>query len=75
MKVTEKLESSLKRRDEVPNIELSEQIASGKDKAAVKELAENLSSKSKDIQNDSIKVLYEFGEINPSLISEYSDIF
>jgi hypothetical protein len=71
MSIIAKLASSLNRRDEVPNQELAKQIAAKKDKNAVQELIENLSNKSKDIQNDCIKVLYEIGEINPSLISTY----
>lgn len=75
MSVIPKLASSLDRRDEVPNQELAKQIASKKDKKSVKELVENLNNKSKDIQNDCIKVLYEIGEINPSLISDYAKEF
>lgn len=75
MSVIPKLASSLDRRDEVPNQELAKQIANKKDKNSVKELIDNLNHKSKDIQNDCIKVLYEIGEINPSLISDYAKEF
>jgi hypothetical protein len=75
MTVINKLASSVNRRDEIPNIQLAKQIATKKDKSAVQELVDNLSNKSKDIQNDCIKVLYEIGEINPSLISQYSKEF
>lgn len=75
MNVIDQLASSLNRRDEVPNQELAAKIAASKDKQAVKELIENLRSKSKDIQNDCIKVLYEIGAIEPVLISEYASIF
>jgi HEAT repeat protein len=75
MSVIPKLANSLDRRDEVPNQELAKQIAKKKDKKAVQELVDNLSNKSKDIQNDCIKVLYEIGEINPSLISDYAKEF
>lgn len=75
MSVIPKLASSLDRRDEMPNQELAKQIAAKKDKKAVQELVDNLSNKSKDIQNDCIKVLYEIGEINPSLISDYAKEF
>ena len=75
MSVIEKLASSLNRRDEVPNQELAKQIVKKKDKAAVKELIELLNNKSKDIQNDSIKVLYEIGEQEPSLIATYTQNF
>jgi hypothetical protein len=75
MTVINKLASSLNRRDEIPNIELAKQIAAKKDKSAVQELIDSLSNKSKDIQNDCIKVLYEIGEINPALIARYSREF
>ena len=75
MSVIDKLASSLQRRDEVPNQELAKQIAAKKDKKAVQELVDNLSNKSKDIQNDCIKVLYEIGEIDPSLIASYYAAF
>lgn len=71
MSILDKLATSLGRRDEVPNQELAKQIAAEKDIAAVKELIENLKNKNKDIQNDCIKVLYETGEINPTLIAGY----
>ena len=75
MSIIPKLASSLNRRDEVPNQELAKQIAAKKDKKAVQELIDNLHNKSKDIQNDCIKVLYEIGDINPSLISDYAKEF
>lgn len=75
MSITEKLASSLGRKDEAPNIELAEIIALRSDKSAVDELIENLYSKNKDIQNDSIKVLYEIGERKAELIGEYADEF
>ena len=75
MSVIEKLASSLNRRDEVPNQELAKQIAQTKDKAAIKELIALLKHKSKDIQNDSIKVLYEIGEQDASPIAEYAKNF
>lgn len=75
MTILNKLSSSLNRRDEVPNQELAKQIAIKKDKNAIQELVNNLSNKSKDIQNDCIKVLYEIGEIDPSLISSYHKEF
>ena len=75
MSIIPKLASSLDRRDEVPNQELAKQIATKKDKKAVQELVDNINNKSKDIQNDCIKVLYEIGEINPSLIGDYAKEF
>lgn len=75
MSIISQLASSLGRRDEVPNQELAKQIASKKDKKAIQELVDNLSNKSKDIQNDCIKVLYEIGEQQPALIADYAKEF
>src|SRR4051812_15144018 len=71
MKALEKLASSSGRRDEVPNQELAMEIIKKSDQDAIKELIENLANKSKDIQNDCIKVLYEIGEKDPKLIAPY----
>jgi hypothetical protein len=75
MSVIDQLASSLGRRDEVPNQELAQKIASKKDKTAVKELVENLSNKNKNIQSDCIKTLYEIGEKEPFLIADYAKEF
>lgn len=75
MSVIEKLATSLKRRDEKPNQELAKAIAAKKDKNAVKELISLLQHKNKDIQFDCIKVLYEIGALQPSLIKEYTGNF
>jgi len=71
MSILNKLATSLNRRDEVPNQQLAKQIVEKKDTAAVKELIENLNNKSKDIQHDCIKVLYEIGERKPAMIAGY----
>ncbi|MBN9384953.1 MAG: hypothetical protein J0H74_29630 [Chitinophagaceae bacterium] len=75
MNVIKELASSLNRRDEGPNLELARRISDVRDKKAVKELVENLANKSKDIQNDCIKTLYEIGNIKPSLIAGYANDF
>jgi len=75
MSILNKLASALDRRDELPNEELAKQIADKNDNEAVKELVANLSNKSKDIQNDCIKVLYEIGERKPALIAAYAKEF
>jgi hypothetical protein len=72
MSIIPKLASSLNRRDEVPNQELAKEIVDKKDQKAVREVVDNLSNKSRDIQFDCIKVLYEIGELNPSLIADYT---
>lgn len=69
------LSSAQNRRDQGPNEKLAEQIASEEDHNAVKVLVAHLADKSKDIRNDCIKVLYEIGERNPSLIATYASDF
>lgn len=61
------------RRDEVPNQELAHDLAAQKDKTGIREIAENLWSKDKNIQADCIKVLYEVGYIDPALIADYAE--
>lgn len=73
--VKENLASSLGHKDEAPNIALAQKVAAAKDKSAVNELVTLLSDKNKDIQNDSIKVLYEIGAIEPTLIKSHLDDF
>ncbi len=72
MSALDQLASSLGRRDEVPNVEFAERIVAGKDAKSIKELVEALQHKNKNVQSDSIKVLYEIGEREPSLISVYA---
>lgn len=71
MSVLSGLASALNQRGETANIDLAKSIAAKGDKAGVKELVENLNNKSKAIQGDCIKVLYEIGEIKPELIAGY----
>ncbi|WP_159881662.1 hypothetical protein [Paenibacillus puerhi] len=75
MTIIDKLATSLNRRDEGPNQELATYIANRDDRMAVKELVDNLYNRDKNIQSDCIKVLYEVGELNPTLIAEYSKEF
>jgi hypothetical protein len=75
MSVLNRLASSLDRRDEVPNQELARDLASNRDKAGIREIAENLWNKDKNIQADCIKVLYEIGYLEPELIADYVDDF
>lgn len=63
------------RRDEVPNQELARDLAAKKDKAGVREIAEHLWDKNPNVAADCIKVLYEVGHVDPSLIADYVDDF
>ncbi len=75
MSVLNRLAHSLGRRDEVPNQELARDLAAKKNKTGIREIAENLWNKDKNIQADCIKVLYEVGAIEPSLIADYTEDF
>jgi hypothetical protein len=63
------------RRDEVPNQELARDLASRKDRKGIREIAENVWNKDKDIQADCIKVLYEIAYIDPVLAADYAEDF
>lgn len=75
MTIIDKLATSLNRKDEGPNQELAKYIAERDDRGAVKELVDNLYNSDKNIQSDCIKVLYEIGDLKPSLVAEYSKEF
>ncbi len=75
MSIISRLASSLNRRDEAPNQELAQHIVQANDRDSIKELLEGLSNKSKDIQSDCIKVLYEIAEVRPELVAGYADKF
>ena len=48
MSVLNRLASSIGRRDEIPNQELARDLAARKDKAGIREIAENLWNKDKN---------------------------
>jgi hypothetical protein len=63
------------RRDEVPNQELAKELAKTENKTGIREIAQNLQNKNKNIQSDCLKVLYEIGYLKPDLIIDYVDDF
>jgi hypothetical protein len=71
----EKLAHSLNRNDEVPNIELAEELVKTRNQQGIKEIVDGLSSDKEQIANNCIKVLYEIGERDATLISDYVDDF
>jgi hypothetical protein len=75
MSVLNRLASALGRRDEIPNQELARDLAAGKDMAGIREIAQNLWNKDKNIRADCIKVLYEIGSLEPKLIADYAEDF
>ncbi|MFZ5819795.1 MAG: hypothetical protein ACOYYJ_07830 [Chloroflexota bacterium] len=72
MSVLTQLACSLGRRDEVPNQELARRLASARDTDGIREIAEALWSKDKNIQADCVKVLYEVGYLAPDLVAPYA---
>ncbi len=72
MTILDHLASSLGRRDEVPNQELARQLASARDTDGIREIAEALWNKDKNIQADCVKVLYEVGYLAPDLVAPYA---
>jgi hypothetical protein len=60
------------RREEAPNVELARALASGKDRAGIREIAANLWNEDRDIQADCLKVLYEVGYLEPGLVAPYA---
>ncbi len=75
MSVLERIAHFQNRRDEVPNQELARDLAARKDMAGIREIAENLWNKNKNIQADCIKVLYEVGYLEPALVANYVEDF
>jgi hypothetical protein len=75
MSVLERIAHLQNRRDEVPNQELARDLAAQKDTAGIREIAENLWNKDKHVQADCIKVLYEIGYLDPSLVAGYAEDF
>jgi hypothetical protein len=54
---------------------LARDLVAKKDKRGIREIAENLWNKNKNIQADCIKVLYEIGYLEPTLIADYTEDF
>jgi hypothetical protein len=71
MSAPEKIAHMQGRRDEAPNQELARELAERKDKKGIREIAEHLWDKDKNIQADCIKVLYEIGYLKPELIADF----
>ena len=75
MSALERIAFFQNRRDEVPNLELAKTLAETKDHQGIREIAENLWSKDKNIQSDCLKVLYEIGYTEPGLVADYAGDF
>ena len=75
MSTLDKIAFFQNRRDEVPNQLLAKELAETKNKDGIREIAENLENKNKNIRSDCLKVLYEIGYIDPGLIADYGNAF
>jgi hypothetical protein len=75
MSILNRLASLQNRRDEAPNQELARDLAARRDETGIREIAENLWNKDKNIQADCIKVMYEIGYIEPELVAVYAGDF
>ena len=71
----EKLACKIGRNDEIPNVELAVQLCKNSDTTGIKEIVGGLTGSDKAVANDCIKVLYEIGERDPKLISDYANEF
>ena len=63
------------RRDEAPNQELARELVASRDTQGIREIAENLTHKEKNVRSDCLKVLYEIGYLAPELIADYTADF
>jgi hypothetical protein len=75
MTVLKQTAHSLGRRDEAPNEQLAKQLAARKDRAGIRELAENLNNADPALRADCLKVLYEVGYLDPELVAPYVEDF
>jgi hypothetical protein len=63
------------RRDEVPNQQLAKELVQTENKEDIKEIAQNLQHKNKNVQSDCLKMLYEISYLKPDLIADYAPDF
>ncbi|WP_338721358.1 hypothetical protein [Devosia sp. XK-2] len=75
IRIADRLSGAMDRRDEVPNVELAEEIVGSGDKAAIGELVDLVREGTVRQRNDAMKVLYEIGARNPDLIGGYCPVF
>jgi hypothetical protein len=75
MSALEKIAFYQNRRDEVPNQELARQLAQFRDQSGIDEIAANMANKNSNVRSDCLKVLYEIGYLDPTLIAPYVEDF
>jgi hypothetical protein len=75
MSALEKIAYYQNRRDEIPNQLLAGELVKDRNAAGISEIVKNLDNKNKNIRSDCLKVLYEVGYLDPSLIEDHVDDF
>lgn len=73
--VAARLACALGRRDERPNVALAELLAAERDTHSIADLVGLLAGSDKAARSDAIKVLYEVGARNPTLIAPHHSAF
>ncbi|MGD0707052.1 MAG: hypothetical protein ABSA51_01215 [Anaerolineaceae bacterium] len=71
MSVLKKIAYYQDQRDDVANQELAKELAATRNLEGIKEIAENLWNRDQNVQSDCLKVLYEIGYLDPTLIAGY----
>jgi len=71
----EKIAYYLGQNSDEPNIRLAEELVKKNDVNGIAEIAQGLDNEKEQIVNDCIKVLYEIGYRNPTLIVNYAELF
>lgn len=62
-------------RSEIPNQELAAKLAREKDTSGIREIAHNLTHPNRNVCSDCLKVLYEIGYLDPTLVAPYVQEF
>ena len=75
MSLVDKLLSSSGKRSKIENKSLAKEIADNTDRKSIQGLIELLDKKGRNIQSDTIEVLYETGYLKPELIADHYKIF
>jgi hypothetical protein len=71
MSILGKLAHAQNRREDVLNQELAKELVEHNNLDGIREIAQNLWNKDKNIQSDCIKVFEEIGYLEPELIGDY----
>ncbi len=75
MSILNRLSSAIGASGNQNEIELAKEIAETENHDYIRDLIENLNNKSKKVQSECIKALYETGYIKPELIANYAAEF